>query len=49
MARQPGVAARFFGALGDVGVNVRAVAQGSSEPSRLASPLSPPTPRTCAE
>jgi aspartokinase/homoserine dehydrogenase 1 len=31
MARQPGVAARFFGALGDVGVNVRAVAQGSSE------------------
>jgi aspartokinase/homoserine dehydrogenase 1 len=31
MAQQPGVAARFFGALGDVGVNVRAVAQGSSE------------------
>lgn len=31
MALRPGVAARFFGALGDVGVNVRAVAQGSSE------------------
>jgi aspartokinase/homoserine dehydrogenase 1 len=31
MAEQPGMAARFFGALGDVGVNVKAVAQGSSE------------------
>ncbi len=31
MAQSPGVAARFFSALGDVGVNVRAVAQGSSE------------------
>jgi bifunctional aspartokinase / homoserine dehydrogenase 1 len=31
MALRPGVAARFFGALADVGVNVRAVAQGSSE------------------
>jgi bifunctional aspartokinase / homoserine dehydrogenase 1 len=31
MSERPGVAARFFGALGDVGVNVRAVAQGSSE------------------
>jgi aspartokinase/homoserine dehydrogenase 1 len=31
MAEQPGVAARFFGALGDVGVNIKAVAQGSSE------------------
>jgi aspartokinase/homoserine dehydrogenase 1 len=31
MAHSPGVAARFFGALGDVGVSVRAVAQGSSE------------------
>lgn len=31
MALRPGVAARFFSALADVGVNVRAVAQGSSE------------------
>jgi len=31
MAHTPGVAARFFGALGRAGVNVRAVAQGSSE------------------
>jgi aspartokinase/homoserine dehydrogenase 1 len=31
MAERPGVAARFFSALADVGVNVRAVAQGSSE------------------
>ncbi len=31
MARHPGVAARFFGALARAGVNVRAVAQGSSE------------------
>lgn len=31
MVNRPGVAARFFGALGAVGVNIRAVAQGSSE------------------
>ena len=31
MVQRPGVAARFFGALGQVGVNIRAVAQGSSE------------------
>ena len=31
MVETPGVAARFFGALGKAGVNVRAVAQGSSE------------------
>lgn len=31
MVGQPGVAARFFGALANSGVNVRAVAQGSSE------------------
>ena len=31
MAERTGVAARFFGALGDARVNVRAVAQGSSE------------------
>jgi aspartokinase/homoserine dehydrogenase 1 len=31
MVSRPGVAARFFGALGQVGVNIRAVAQGSSE------------------
>ncbi|MHC4853754.1 MAG: bifunctional aspartate kinase/homoserine dehydrogenase I [Planctomycetota bacterium] len=31
MVETPGVAARFFGALGRAGINVRAVAQGSSE------------------
>lgn len=31
MAQRAGVSGRFFGALGDAGVNVRAVAQGSSE------------------
>ncbi len=31
MAERTGVAARFFGALGDANVNIRAVAQGSSE------------------
>jgi bifunctional aspartokinase / homoserine dehydrogenase 1 len=31
MAGHPGVAAKFFGALGRAGVNVRAIAQGSSE------------------
>jgi bifunctional aspartokinase / homoserine dehydrogenase 1 len=31
MAGQPGIAAKFFGALGAAGVNVRAIAQGSSE------------------
>lgn len=31
MADTPGVAAMFFGALGKVGVNVQAIAQGSSE------------------
>jgi len=31
MAGNPGVAARFFGALGRAGVNIRAIAQGSSE------------------
>jgi len=31
MSGIPGVAATFFGALGDAGVNVRAIAQGSSE------------------
>ncbi len=31
MAERAGVSGRFFGALGDAGVNVRAVAQGSSE------------------
>ncbi|HSU15843.1 bifunctional aspartate kinase/homoserine dehydrogenase I [Longimicrobium sp.] len=31
MAGNPGVAARFFGALGKAGVNIRAIAQGSSE------------------
>jgi aspartokinase/homoserine dehydrogenase 1 len=33
MAGTPGVAAKLFGALGSAGVNVRAVAQGSSERS----------------
>ncbi len=31
MTGQPGVAANFFGALGKAGVNIRAIAQGSSE------------------
>lgn len=31
MAGTPGVAAKFFGALGNAGINIRAVAQGSSE------------------
>ncbi|HEU4556365.1 MAG TPA: bifunctional aspartate kinase/homoserine dehydrogenase I [Longimicrobium sp.] len=31
MAGHPGVAARFFGALAGAGVNIRAIAQGSSE------------------
>jgi aspartokinase/homoserine dehydrogenase 1 len=31
MAGQPGTAAGFFGALGKAGINVRAIAQGSSE------------------
>lgn len=31
MAGRPGVAAKFFGALGRVDVNIRAIAQGSSE------------------
>jgi len=31
MAGTPGIAATFFGALGDASVNVRAIAQGSSE------------------
>lgn len=31
MAGMPGVAARFFGTLGNAGINVRAIAQGSSE------------------
>jgi len=31
MAGQPGVAGKFFGALGRAGVNIRAIAQGSSE------------------
>jgi aspartokinase/homoserine dehydrogenase 1 len=31
MAGTPGVAARFFGTLGRAGINVRAIAQGSSE------------------
>lgn len=31
MAGHPGVAARFFGALAKAGVNIRAIAQGSSE------------------
>ncbi len=31
MAGQPGVAAKFFSALGKSGVNIRAIAQGSSE------------------
>ncbi|QED28164.1 bifunctional aspartate kinase/homoserine dehydrogenase I [Microvenator marinus] len=31
MAGIPGIAAKFFGALGNAGVNIRAVAQGSSE------------------
>ena len=31
MAGTPGVAATFFGALGEAGVNIRAIAQGSSE------------------
>ncbi len=31
MAGTPGVAARFFGTLGRAGVNIRAIAQGSSE------------------
>ncbi len=31
MCHHTGVAARFFGALGDAGVNIRAIAQGSSE------------------
>jgi aspartokinase/homoserine dehydrogenase 1 len=31
MAGTPGIAARFFGTLGRAGINVRAIAQGSSE------------------
>ena len=31
MAGMPGIAARFFGTLGRAGINVRAIAQGSSE------------------
>jgi aspartokinase/homoserine dehydrogenase 1 len=31
MVSQPGIAARFFGALGQAGINIRAIAQGSSE------------------
>lgn len=31
MAETPGVSGRFFGALGKAGINIRAVAQGSSE------------------
>jgi len=31
MTGQPGVAANFFGALGKAGINIRAIAQGSSE------------------
>lgn len=31
MAGHPGVAGKFFSALGDAGVNIRAIAQGSSE------------------
>lgn len=31
MARQPGMAGRVFGVLGENGINVRAIAQGSSE------------------
>jgi len=31
MAQTPGVASRFFAALGNAGINVRAIAQGSSE------------------
>lgn len=31
MAGHPGVAANFFGALGKAGINIRAIAQGSSE------------------
>lgn len=31
MARQPGMAGRVFGVLGEHGINVRAIAQGSSE------------------
>lgn len=31
MAGMPGIAAKFFGALGSSGINVRAIAQGSSE------------------
>ena len=31
MAGLPGVAAKFFGTLGNAGINVRAIAQGSSE------------------
>src|SRR5210317_772798 len=31
MAGTPGIAAKFFGALGRAGINVRAIAQGSSE------------------
>lgn len=31
MAGTPGIAAKFFGALGNAGINIRAVAQGSSE------------------
>lgn len=31
MAGHPGVAARFFGSLGAAGINIRAIAQGSSE------------------
>ena len=31
MAGTPGVAARFFGTLGRAGINIRAIAQGSSE------------------
>lgn len=31
MAGMPGIAARFFGSLGRAGINIRAIAQGSSE------------------
>jgi hypothetical protein len=48
MVNTPGLAAKFFGALGDRDINILAIAQGSSErnisvcPSHFSSPLSPP-------
>ena len=49
MGQWPNVAGRFFGALGNVGINVRAIAQGaSSREHRLRGGRQPTPPRPCA-